>query len=105
MGHRLRVRACPPAKRLAAPAALLVQTGLIDLDPRVRILAPTVRSATVRSLGAIDLGRALHSGPGLISLVSYDKQLLEAAGRQVSRRLARVTATGSTATGPAAARH
>ena len=58
--------------------AVLDQIDLIDLDPRVRILARTVRPATVRSLDAIHLGTALHSRAGLISFVTYDTRLLDA---------------------------
>ena len=59
--------------------AVLDQIDLIDLDPRIRILARTVKPATVRSLDAIHLGTALHSHPGLTSFVTYDKRLLDAA--------------------------
>ncbi len=59
--------------------AVLDQIDLIDLDQRIRILARTVRPATVRSLEAIHLGTALHSRPGLTSFVTYDTRLLDAA--------------------------
>jgi uncharacterized protein len=59
--------------------AVLDQIGLIDLDPSIRILAQTVRPATVRSLDAIHLGTALHAGDTLTSFVTYDKRLLDAA--------------------------
>ena len=59
--------------------AMLDQNDLIDLDPPIRILARTAKSATVRSLDAIHLGTALHFGSGLISFVTYDKRLLDAA--------------------------
>lgn len=59
--------------------AVLDQIDLIDLDPRIRILARTVEPATVRSLDAIHLGTALHCRSGLISFVTYDKRLLDAA--------------------------
>ena len=58
---------------------MLDQIDLIDLDPRIRILAQTARPATVRSLDAIHLGTALHARPRLISFVTYDKRLLDAA--------------------------
>jgi len=58
---------------------VLDQIDLIDLDQRIRILARTVQPATVRSLDAIHLGTALQSRPGLTSLVTYDKRLLDAA--------------------------
>lgn len=59
--------------------AVLDQIDLIGLDPRIRILARTIRPVTVRSLDAIHLGTALQSGPGLTSFVTYDKRLLDAA--------------------------
>ena len=59
--------------------AVLDQIDLIDLDPRIRILAQAVEPATVRSLDAIHLGTALQSRPGLTSFVTYDKRLLDAA--------------------------
>jgi uncharacterized protein len=68
-----------------APAAVarlhpvLDQIELIDLSPRIRILAQTVQPVTVRSLDAIHLGTALHARPMLTSFVTYDKRLLDAA--------------------------
>lgn len=59
--------------------AVLDQINLVDLDPRIRTLARTVRPVTVRSLDAIHLGTALHSRSGLTSFVTYDKRLLDAA--------------------------
>jgi hypothetical protein len=59
--------------------AVLDQIELIDLDPPIRILAQTVRLATVRSLDAIHLGTALHARGTLASFVTYDKRLLDAA--------------------------
>jgi predicted nucleic acid-binding protein len=59
--------------------AVLDQIDLIDLDTGIRILAQTVRPATVRSLDAIHLGTGLHSRPRLTSFVTYDKRLLDAA--------------------------
>jgi uncharacterized protein len=59
--------------------AVLDQIDLIDLDPRIRILARTVQPVTVRSLDAIHLGTALYSRPGLTSFVTYDTRLLDAA--------------------------
>jgi hypothetical protein len=59
--------------------AVLDQIELIDLDPPIRILAQTVRPATVRSLDAIHLGTALQAGGTLTSFVTYDKRLLDAA--------------------------
>jgi uncharacterized protein len=68
-----------------APAAVarlhpvLDQIELIDLSPRIRILAQTVQPVTVRSLDAIHLGTALHARPMLTSFVTYGKRLLDAA--------------------------
>ncbi len=59
--------------------AVLDQIDLIDLDPRIRTLAQTAKPTTVRSLAAIHLGTALHARPRLISFVTYDKGLLDAA--------------------------
>jgi uncharacterized protein len=68
-----------------APAAVvrlhpvLDQIELIDLSPRIRILAQTVQPAAVRSLDGIHLGTALHTRSALTSFVTYDKRLLDAA--------------------------
>ena len=59
--------------------AVLDQIDLIGLDPPVRILAQSVRPASVRSLDAIHLGTALHTRQVLTSFVTYDKRLLDAA--------------------------
>ncbi|WP_300614483.1 type II toxin-antitoxin system VapC family toxin [Trebonia sp.] len=59
--------------------ALLDQVDLVSLDLPIRILAQTVRPATVRSLDAIHLGTALHTRSTLTSFVTYDKRLLDAA--------------------------
>lgn len=58
---------------------VLDQVDLIDLSPRIRILAQTVRPVTVRSLDAIHLGSALSIRRSLTSFVTYDKRLLDAA--------------------------
>src|SRR5579859_244038 len=58
---------------------VLDQIDLIDMSPRVRNLAQSVRPVTVRSLDAIHLGTALTVRGGLTSFVSYDKRLLDAA--------------------------
>jgi uncharacterized protein len=59
--------------------AVLDQMDLVDLDPRIRILARTAEPVTVRSLDAIHLGTALHFRARLTSFVTYDKRLLDAA--------------------------
>lgn len=51
--------------------------NLVDIDAGVRILAQTVRPATVRSLDAIHLATALRIRP--VSFVTYDKRLADAA--------------------------
>jgi len=58
---------------------VLEQIELIDLTPRIRILAQTARPVTVRSLDAIHLGTALSLRSKLTSFVTYDKRLLDAA--------------------------
>ena len=50
--------------------AVLDQNDLINLDPRIRILAQAVHSATMRSLDVIHLGTAFHFGTGLTSFVT-----------------------------------
>lgn len=52
---------------------------LVELDAGVRILAQTVRPATVRSLDAIHLGTALRLRTRVASFVTYDKRLADAA--------------------------
>ena len=61
---RALARYAPEA--VARLPAVLDQIDLIDLDPRIRILAQTAKPATVRRLDAIHLGTALHARPGLI---------------------------------------
>jgi uncharacterized protein len=58
--------------------AVLDQIELIGVDPPIRVLAQTVRPATVRSLDAIHLGTALRTRATLTSFVTYDKRLLDA---------------------------
>jgi len=58
---------------------VLDQIDLIDLSPRIRILAQTVRPVTVRSLDAVHMGSALSIRRSLTSFVAYDKRLLDAA--------------------------
>lgn len=66
-------------KAAARLPAVLDQIDLIGLDAPVRILAQTVRPATVRSLDAVHLGTALHTRHVLSSFITYDKRLLDAA--------------------------
>ena len=74
---RALARYAPEAIARLHPA--LDQIDLIDLSPRIRILAQTVRPVTVRSLDAIHLGTALSIRSSLTSFVTYDKRLLDAA--------------------------
>ncbi len=67
-----------PATIPRLPAVLDV-IELIDLGPRIRLLAQIAKPATVRSLDAIHLGTALNSRAELTSFVTYDRRLLEAA--------------------------
>ncbi|TCC55856.1 PIN domain-containing protein [Kribbella pittospori] len=52
---------------------------LVELDAGTRILAQTVKPATVRSLDAIHLATALRIDPQITSFVTYDKRLADAA--------------------------
>jgi uncharacterized protein len=74
---RALARYAPEAAARLPP--VLDQIDLIGLDAPVRILAQTVRPATVRSLDAIHLGTALHTRQLVTSFVTYDKRLLDAA--------------------------
>jgi hypothetical protein len=58
---------------------VLDQIDMIDISPRVRILAQTVWPVTARPLDAIHLGTALDIRRSLTSFVTYDKRLLDAA--------------------------
>jgi uncharacterized protein len=58
---------------------VLDQIDLIDIVPRIRVLAQTVRPVTVRSLDAIHLGTALSIRSSLTAFVTYDNRLLDAA--------------------------
>lgn len=73
---RALARYAPEAATRLPP--VLDQIELIELSPRVRTLAQTVRPRTVRSLDAIHLGSALTVRRSLTSFVTYDKRLLEA---------------------------
>ncbi len=58
---------------------VLDRIDLIDLSPRVRILAQTIGPATIRTLDAIHLGTALSIRRSLTSFATYDKRLLDTA--------------------------
>jgi uncharacterized protein len=74
---RALARYAPEAATRLYP--VLDQIDLIDLSPRVRILAQTIRPVTVRTLDAIHLGTALSIRRSLTSFATYDKRLLDAA--------------------------
>ena len=74
---RALARYAPEAATRLHP--VLDQIDLIDLSPRVRILAQTVRPVTVRTMDAIHLGTALSIRRSLTSFATYDKRLLDAA--------------------------
>lgn len=57
--------------------AVLDLVNLVDIDAEIRILAQTVRPATVRSLDAIHLATALRIRPEFF--ITYDKRLADAA--------------------------
>ncbi|MFJ4839121.1 type II toxin-antitoxin system VapC family toxin [Streptomyces sp. NPDC088746] len=68
-----------------APAAVarlhtvLDLIDMMDIDAGVRILAQTVKPATVRSLDAIHLATALRARSRLTEFLTYDKRLADAA--------------------------
>lgn len=78
----LEVEAFRALARYAPEAAsrlhpLLDLMDLVEIDIGIRILAQTIKPATVRSLDAIHLATALRVRPA--SFVTYDKRLAEAA--------------------------
>lgn len=74
---RALARYAPEAVVRLPPVLDLVD--LVELDTGIRILAQTVRPATVRSLDAVHLATALRLGAQLTSFVTYDKRLADAA--------------------------
>lgn len=72
---RALARYAPEAASRLHPVLDLV--NLVDIDVGIRILAQTVRPATVRSLDAIHLATALRIRP--MSFITYDKRLADAA--------------------------
>jgi uncharacterized protein len=74
---RALARHAPAAVPRLHPVLDLV--NMVDLGPGIRILAQTVKPATVRSLDAIHLATALSIGPHLSAFVTYDKRLADAA--------------------------
>jgi predicted nucleic acid-binding protein len=74
---RALARHVPEAVSRLHPVLDLID--LVDLEPRIRILAQTISPATVRSLDAIHLATALSIRGQLTSFVTYDKRLADAA--------------------------
>jgi len=74
---RALARYAPEAVARLHPVLDLIE--LVELDASIRILAQTVRPATVRSLDAIHLATALRIRSQLTSFVTYDKRLADAA--------------------------
>jgi predicted nucleic acid-binding protein len=74
---RALARHAPEAVTRLHPILDLID--VVELAPRIRILAQTVRPTTVRSLDAIHLGTALCLRPQLTSFITYDKRLADAA--------------------------
>src|SRR5258708_821341 len=72
---RALARYAPESASRLHPVLDLV--NLVDMDAGIRILAQTVRPATVRSLDAIHLATALRIGPEFF--ITYDKRLADAA--------------------------
>jgi predicted nucleic acid-binding protein len=74
---RALARHAPGAVTRLHPVLDLID--LVELDAGIRILAQTVRPATVRSLDAIHLATALRIRSQLTSFITYDKRLADAA--------------------------
>ena len=74
---RALARHAPAAVTRLHPVLDLID--LVDLDAGIRILAQTVKPATVRSLDAIHLATALRIRAQLTSFITYDKRLADAA--------------------------
>ena len=74
---RALYRHAPEAVARLHPVLDLID--LVDLDPRIRILAQAISPATVRSLDAIHLATALHIRAQLTAFVTYDQRLADAA--------------------------
>lgn len=60
---------------------LLDTMDLIEIEPGIRILAQTIKPATVRSLDAIHLATALSMRRRLTFFITYDKRLADAAAQ------------------------
>ena len=74
---RALARHAPEAITRLHPVLDLID--LVDLDTSVRSLAQAITPASVRSLDAIHLATALRVRSELVSFVTYDKRLADAA--------------------------
>jgi uncharacterized protein len=74
---RALARHAPEAVTRLHPVLDLID--MVELDAGTRILAQTVKPATVRSLDAIHLATALRVRPRITSFITYDKRLADAA--------------------------
>ncbi|MGW6280576.1 type II toxin-antitoxin system VapC family toxin [Kribbella sp. NPDC055071] len=74
---RALARHAPEAVARLHPVLDLIK--LVELDAGIRILAQTVKPATVRSLDAIHLATALRIRAQLTAFITYDKRLADAA--------------------------
>lgn len=74
---RALARHAPAAVARLHPVLDLIE--LVELDAGIRILAQTVKPATVRSLDAIHLATALRIRAQLTAFITYDKRLADAA--------------------------
>ena len=61
--------------------AVLGGVALVDADRHILLAAAAHEPPTLRTLDAIHLATALTLGRDLAALVTYDRQLTEAAGR------------------------
>ena len=61
--------------------AVLGGVALVDADRHILLAAAALEPPTLRTLDAIHLATALTLGRDLAALVTYDRQLTEAAGR------------------------
>jgi predicted nucleic acid-binding protein len=74
---RALARHAPDAVTRLHPVLDLID--MVELDASTRILAQTIKPATVRSLDAVHLATALRIRSRLTSFVTYDKRLADAA--------------------------
>ena len=74
---RALARHAPEAIARLPPVLDLID--LVDLDTRIRTLAQSITPVSVRSLDVIHLATALHVRAELVSFVTYDHRLADAA--------------------------